>query len=242
MTSPTFYLRIFATAFFPWSIVVIGGLVDIVVQRRHPPMPAEVRVLWLWLFVVIGFFTVARFKLDHYIFPMAPACCLLAARAWRTAAVDDRWHWTRVSIGVIAAVMVVGGLVASVALFRINLGLDVSALTLPLALVAGGCVLGFQMIRRRGLPPLSIWTPIVTLVAAYGVFVVIGLPILEQSRPTAPLDDGLQNTRRRRAAWGSTASLTGRPASATTPADPLSGWRPRRRCRTFSIVFLMRMS
>jgi 4-amino-4-deoxy-L-arabinose transferase-like glycosyltransferase len=186
-TNATFYLRIFATAFFPWSIIVIGRLIDVVVDWRRQRAPDEARVLWLWLFVVIGFFTAARFRLDHYIFPMAPACCLLAARAWRSAAGDGRWRWTRVSVQIIAAAMVVGGLVASVALFEINLGLDASALTLPLALVAGGLALAFQIIRRRGLPPASIAVPFATLIAVYAVVVVIGLPILEQSRPTAPL-------------------------------------------------------
>lgn len=186
-TSATFYLRIFATAFFPWSIIVIGRLIDVIAGWRSQRVPAEARVLWLWLLVVIGFFTLARFRLDHYIFPMAPACCLLAARAWINAARDDRWRWTRVSVRVIATAMVLGGVVASVALFRINLGLNASALTLPVALVAGGSVLSCQIIRRRGLPPASIRAPIVTLIAVYGVVVVIGLPILEESRPTAPL-------------------------------------------------------
>jgi hypothetical protein len=74
-----------------------------------------------------------------------------------------------------------------VALFRINLGLGASALWLPAALIAGGAVLGVQILRRRGLLPTSIDIPVLTLVAAYGVVIVVGLPILEGSRPTAPL-------------------------------------------------------
>ena len=186
-TSATFYLRIFATAFFPWSLVVIGRLMDVAARGRNRSTPPEAQILWIWLLVVIGFFTAARFRLDHYIYPAAPACCLIAARAWHSAALDRDWQWTRISVQFIAAAMVVGGVVASVALFRINLGLEASALTLPVALVAGGSVLGWQLIRRSGLLPLSIRAPILTLIAVWTVVVAIGLPILEGSRPTAPL-------------------------------------------------------
>jgi 4-amino-4-deoxy-L-arabinose transferase-like glycosyltransferase len=186
-TNPTFYLRIFVTAFFPWSIIAIGRLIDVARFGCREPGRAEARMLWLWVFVVIAFFTAARFKLDHYIFPIAPACCLLAARAWHDAAHDARWRWTGLAVRSIAATMILGGLVASVALFRINLGLGASALWLPAALIAGGAVLGVQILRRRGLLPTSIDIPVLTLVAAYGVVIVVGLPILEGSRPTAPL-------------------------------------------------------
>ena len=39
-------------------------------------------LLWAWTIAVVGFFTFSRFKLDHYVFPVAPTLCLLCARAW----------------------------------------------------------------------------------------------------------------------------------------------------------------
>jgi 4-amino-4-deoxy-L-arabinose transferase-like glycosyltransferase len=150
-------------------------------------MPLAVRMLWLWLFVVIGFFTLARFRLDHYIFPAAPACCVIAARAWVNAVEDRRWRATRVAIGIVAVVLVAGAVIASAMMFRIDLGLDKKALALPLALVAGGGLLAVEMIRRRGAPPPRPTVLALTLLASYAVVVVVGLPVLEGSRPTAPL-------------------------------------------------------
>ena len=91
----TFYVRTFAGAFFPWSVIAAGRAFDVIRTLRigRPPNSGET-LLWIWMLVVIGFFSLARFKLDHYIFPAAPACCLLAAHAWRLAA-DDADGWLR---------------------------------------------------------------------------------------------------------------------------------------------------
>ena len=93
-------------------------------------------MLWLWLFVVIGFFTAARFRLDHYIFPAAPACCLLAAVGWRRAVAGTHAAATRLALVAIAATFLVGGAIAGAAIMRINLGLGRSALMLPIVLCA----------------------------------------------------------------------------------------------------------
>ncbi len=78
ITSYGFYPRIFLTAFFPWSILVIGLLIDNVLRRGQVRVPVAAGLLWRWMLVVMVFFSAARFRLDHYIFPAAPACCLLA--------------------------------------------------------------------------------------------------------------------------------------------------------------------
>src|SRR5512132_318651 len=93
VVSHTFYARAFAGAFFPWSAVVVGRGID-ALRRRARPLDTSEALLWTWGLVVIGFFSVARFKLDHYIFPAAPACCLIAAKAWRDAAADRDRLWS----------------------------------------------------------------------------------------------------------------------------------------------------
>ena len=56
--------------------------------RRARPVDARERpdtfdiLLWSWAIAIIGFFSVSRFKLDHYVFPALPALCLITARAW----------------------------------------------------------------------------------------------------------------------------------------------------------------
>jgi 4-amino-4-deoxy-L-arabinose transferase-like glycosyltransferase len=185
--SHTFYLRIFIAAFFPWSLLVVGRLIDAVRAWRRESPPTEELFLWLWTLTVIVFFSAARFKLDHYIFPAAPACALLAGRAWRLTAADGRARWTRISIRAVAVSFVVMGAVGSVARVRINLGLGTTALALPIALVAGGLLLVAQLAARSWRPAAALAVTVGTLLAVYVTVDAIGLTVLERSRPTAPL-------------------------------------------------------
>lgn len=184
----TFYVRAFAGAFFPWSTVVVGRGIDVVRRlRRHQPIDSSERLLWLWTIVVLGFFSIARFKLDHYIFPAAPACCLLAAHAWREAARDnDGALWgTRYSVLLVAGVLIVGGSFGAVALGHLNLALPMTAFILPLAVFAGGAALLFQSERIGWRVPASLGALVVMLLVSYATVVAVGFPALEQVRPTA---------------------------------------------------------
>ena len=185
--SHTFYVRAFAGAFFPWSAVVLGRCVDLL-RRRSTGLRIGVdeKFMWLWTIVVIGFFSLARFKLDHYIFPAAPACCLIAARAWRETADDDRGTaGTRVAILVMAAVLIVAGSFGCVYLFDLNLELPRSAIVLPIALLAAGIALMTVCARRGWRVPRTAVIPVVMLLVVYIVTVKVGYPVLESTRPTA---------------------------------------------------------
>jgi 4-amino-4-deoxy-L-arabinose transferase-like glycosyltransferase len=184
----TFYIRAFAGAFFPWSTVVAGRGVDAFQRlRRNEPLEIGERLFWLWTIVVVGFFSVARFKLDHYIFPAAPACCLLAAHGWREAArdKDGRLRGTRYSVLLLAGVLIVGGSFGGVALAHLKLALPVWALVLPLAIFAGGVALLFQSERIGWRVPAGVGALVVMLLASYATIVAVGFPALERVRPTA---------------------------------------------------------
>jgi len=186
--SHTFYARVFASAFFPWSAVVIGRAIDLLRSvRRGLHLEPEEKLLWVWTLMVIGFFSAARFKLDHYIFPAAPSCCLLAAHAWRRAAMDEdgRSAATRLSIFVIAGVLIVGGAFSSVYIFQLNLNLPAAALALPVALALGGILLLAQSARIHWKAPATAFAPAAALLAAYLVVVSVGYPVLEHTRPSA---------------------------------------------------------
>jgi 4-amino-4-deoxy-L-arabinose transferase-like glycosyltransferase len=186
--SHTYYVRVFAGAFFPWSALVIGRGVDLWRGRRTGlAVSPEEKLLWLWTAVVIGFFSAARFKLDHYIFPAAPACCLIAAHAWRQAAHDRSaaTKWTAASVMLIAALLIVGGSFGSVYLFQLNLELPAVAIVLPIALVAGGIALLASVALTGWRVPRTAIVPVVTLLAAYVMGVTVGFPVLEHTRPTA---------------------------------------------------------
>ena len=190
-SSPAFYLRTFSTAFFPWSVVLTGYAADVVRRWRRgdvgePRLTAE-SLLWVWVLVVIGFFSIAGFKLDTYIFPAAPACCLLAARGWERASTGDAWLWTRRAIVGVGALFLVAGIVGGLTLFQLNLGVDWTALSIPMALVGGGSAMVWMMKHNGWRPPDPQRVPIITLLALYAALVIVGYPALERSRPTAPL-------------------------------------------------------
>jgi 4-amino-4-deoxy-L-arabinose transferase-like glycosyltransferase len=194
--SHTFYVRAFAGGFFPWTIVMIGRGVDALRRRAdRPPMDVDEKLLWLWTAVVIGFFTLARFKLDHYIYPAAPACCLLAARGWRDAVTcpPDRTRATRVAIFAIGAVMIVGGAFFSVFLFDVNLELPATAILLPVVIGAGGILLLTHSRLEGWTPPPTAGIPAVALLSVYAVVVTIGFPTLERVRPIASVGHRLHD-------------------------------------------------
>ena len=182
----TFYVRAFAGAFFPWSVVVLGRGIDLLRRRSREILSGEEQLLWLWILVVTGFFSLARFKLDHYIFPAAPACCLIAARAWIEAAHDrdGRLAATRYSVLVLAGVLIAGGSFAGVYLSEIDLALPATAFLLPVAIFAGGVGLLFQSERLRWRVPAGTGVLVAALLVSYATVDVVGFPALERVRPT----------------------------------------------------------
>jgi len=184
--SHTFYIRAFAGAFFPWNSLVIGRGID-ALRKRVGQVDESEALLWTWVLVVFAFFSVARFKLDHYIFPAAPACCLIAAKAWKDAAADEdrRLNATRFAVIGAAAVLIAGGSFASVYIWKLDLELPPAAIVLPVALIAGGVVLMFQCWRIQWRVPRSATAIVLMLLVSYATVVAIGYPALEEMRPTA---------------------------------------------------------
>src|SRR5262245_13324954 len=112
-----YYARSFAGGFFPWSVLALGRLYELI-RRRVSAGPDE-RLLWIWVALVIGFFSLARFKLDTYIFPAAPAICLLASKAWHDAseAKGRVGSGVRVVVLGLGALFVVAGAFLATSLF-----------------------------------------------------------------------------------------------------------------------------
>jgi 4-amino-4-deoxy-L-arabinose transferase-like glycosyltransferase len=186
--SHTFYARAVAGGFFPWSAIVAGRGVDLLFRRRIAPfVSTDEKLLWLWAALVVGFFSLARFKLDHYIFSAAPALCLIAAKAWHDAAADadGRYPATRLAVMGLGAALVVAGSFASVYLFELDLELPESAIILPIVLALGGAAVLAAVAAAGWRVPATPLAPVVTLLAVYAIVVAIGLPTLERARPTA---------------------------------------------------------
>ena len=194
--SHSLYLWTFLAGFYPWSIVSIGGAIDATRRWRKTLRPSsEDFLLWAWIIVVIGFFSLARFKVDRYVLPAAPACCLLAARAWigasnplrRSSDAASRWAVLVLAVSLVAFAVVIG-----MFMFRIELDLSPAAALMPISLAVGGILLTVSVVRRRFLAPVSLVTPVVMLLVVYGTIVLVGFPVLERVRPTAHVARGLR--------------------------------------------------
>lgn len=196
----TLYVSTFFAGFFPWSIVVLGGALDTIRRwRARTRIPPEEILLWVWVGVVFIFFSIARFKVDRYVYPAAPACCLLAARAWMSmsvfrpdlaAARDNLFaRWSIVTLGVI---LVAAGIVSGFTLFNLGLDLPRAALLVPISLAAGGVVMEATILRRRAVSPTLFGAVIAMLLVIYGSVAAFGLPVLERARPTEALADTLR--------------------------------------------------
>ena len=196
----TLYVSTFFAGFFPWSIVVLGGGLDTLRRwRARMKIPPEEVLLWAWIGVVFIFFSIARFKVDRYVYPAAPACCLLAARAWMslsvfrpdlTAARDNLFaRWSIVTLG---AIFVAAGIVSGFTLFDLGLELPRAALLIPISLAAAGVVMEATILRRRAVSPTLFGAVVVMLLVIYGSVAAFGLPVLERARPTEALADTLR--------------------------------------------------
>ena len=179
-----FYPQVMATGLLPWTPLLAGRLVD--AFRGFRITTAE-RLLWAWAIAVIGFFSFSSFKLDHYVFPAAPALCLLCARAWDEARRAERPPaGTLAGIVAIPALLLVAGVVMIGGLDRVPLDLPAAARLLPIALIAAALTMIGQVARRWRPSPVP-FAPVAGLLAAYAVVIAIGLPAFEQMKPTRRL-------------------------------------------------------
>src|SRR5436190_2108650 len=185
---PWFYFQILAAGLLPWTGLVVGRLIDVVraAYRREPVDTVEV-LLWSWTAAIVGFFSLSTFKLDHYVFPAAPALCLVCARAWSDVRADPL---ASRHAGVRAGAYLVGPLLGVVGLgcgyfLMARLELPRLAVAVPVAITLAGAALTALMNAqgRAGVrPPRYPWIPLTALLIIYAGVVAFVMPALEQRK------------------------------------------------------------
>jgi 4-amino-4-deoxy-L-arabinose transferase-like glycosyltransferase len=185
-SSVWFYFRVLGAGLLPWTLLIVGQLYDDIrawLRRDGSLDPAGV-LLWSWTMAIVAFFTFSRFKLDHYVFPVAPALCLICGRAWialRDRPADPRHAGARVGRLCIGPVLVVvaaaGGYMLSA-----RLGLPNAALVVPAVVGIAGIVTiaGVNLKGRRS--PAIPWMVFAALTVTYAGLVLWVLPALEQQK------------------------------------------------------------
>jgi hypothetical protein len=173
-----------AVGLLPWTPLLIGRVVD---AFRGLRITTEERLLWSWAIAVVGFFTFSDFKLDHYVFPAAPALCLLCSHAWYEAR-----HREQVPVGIliglvsIPILLVATGVALIPGLDRVPLDLPSIARAIPIALIGAGIAM-FAQVARRWRPASMPYSATAGLLTVYAVVVMVGLPAFEQAKPTRRL-------------------------------------------------------
>ena len=183
-----FYVQVLAAALLPWTGLLIGRLIDDVRAVMHGERLDNVEtMLWGWTLAVVGFFTLSTFKLDHYVFPAAPALCLLCARAWsdvRAGHADrssTRNGASRVGLYLIGPFLVAAGAACGYFLMA-RLALPWGAVMVPIALTLAGAALSLHSSVRRARPPRVPWPVIIALIATYAGLILFVLPALEERK------------------------------------------------------------
>jgi 4-amino-4-deoxy-L-arabinose transferase-like glycosyltransferase len=176
-----FYFQILATGMLPWTGIMIGRLVDDVSWRKRDNVEV---VLWAWIIAIVGFFTFSRFKLDHYVFPAAPALCLLIARAWgdlRAFPDSPENRGARVGLRLVGPLLILLGAAAAYFLLA-RLDLPAAALAAPAIVVAGGVIITVRVTVRHDRLPAVPWIALTAVTAIYAGVLLFVIPALERQK------------------------------------------------------------
>jgi 4-amino-4-deoxy-L-arabinose transferase-like glycosyltransferase len=185
-SSVWFYFRVLGAGLLPWTALLIGRLYDDLraVVRRDGSLDAIDVLLWSWTCAIVGFFTLSRFKLDHYVFPVAPALCLVCARAWvalRQRPLDPRNAGARIGLHLIGPLMLAAATAGGYMLVA-RTQLPPALRLIPVAMGLAGAAVTAGISLRGGRPPRTPWIVLGAMTITYGGLVFWALPALEQQK------------------------------------------------------------
>jgi 4-amino-4-deoxy-L-arabinose transferase-like glycosyltransferase len=180
-----FYFRVLAAGLLPWTGLVIGRLYDDVRRLiRKEPVDSVETLLWCWTAAIVAFFTASRFKLDHYVFPAAPALCLLCARSWtdlRQRSLAQQSRGVRIGFHTVGPILVLAG--SGGGYFMIaRLDLPAAAMIVPaVMLVAGGIITARASLGNWAAPPVP-WIALAACTTMYVGIILWVMPALEERK------------------------------------------------------------
>ncbi len=188
-----FYPPVVLGDMFPWSLALVPAAVVMWWMRSTNGRTAIMALLWSWIIVIVGFFSLSKTKQDLYVFPIVVAVAALAGDALAHAdapsgdAADARYaRWVRwvlvlagallVGLGIFVARMFTGG--GSV--YELQGVLAVTAI----AVIGGACTVALGAVRRSAAAAIAV---AVTMIALNYVFVIRALPSFERYKPVPPM-------------------------------------------------------
>ena len=203
-----FYLPVVLSDSFPWSLCLFGAAALWFVDRRvwrgpntvpysRDDLAFRVRtLLWLWLLVVVTFFTFSAAKQDLYIFPIVPAVAALAG-LFIARRSDDRGtsplpRTLRATAGLIGLLLAVAGAGTFYIFETVGkvYALHGAAFVGGAAAVGGAVALTLALFNRARAALVVVLASLVTL---NWVFIIWVLPSFERYKPVPPLTAAIQS-------------------------------------------------
>jgi 4-amino-4-deoxy-L-arabinose transferase-like glycosyltransferase len=198
-----FYLPVVFSDSFPWSLCLFGAaglwLADWRMRIRGAvstdPGFRIRTLLWLWILVIVLFFTFSAGKQDLYIFPIVPAVAALAgvfiARQDQpgTAALPRTLRTTAAAIGLLLAVAGAGTFYIFETVGKVY-ALQGAAFVGAAATVGGAVALSLALANRSR---AALAVVLLSLVTLNWVFVIRVLPSFERYKPVPPLSAAIQS-------------------------------------------------
>ena len=181
---PLFYFRVLAAGLLPWTGLAIGKLWDDVRAYRARSLDAAETLLWCWAIAIVAFFTASRFKLDHYVFPAAPALCVICARAWagiRSRVSTSENAGARIGAQTIGPILVLAGTGGGYFMIA-RLDLPNPAIIVPVVMLIAGIVVTARVSFGHARLPEVPWITLSAMVATYAGVIIWVLPALEQKK------------------------------------------------------------
>jgi 4-amino-4-deoxy-L-arabinose transferase-like glycosyltransferase len=189
MRGPIFYLPVLFSDSFPWSAFLIAAAVAGLRSRRSTIADERVTrfrlLLWLWVGVIVLFFSMSAGKQDLYIFPIVPAVAALAGLTIARGLAQEARAARAIRITTAAVGLIVVFIAAGVVyLFReggSNYALGGALMTSILGIAGGMMVTALALSYR-------LWGSLValavTFIALNWVFVLRVLPSFEAYKPS----------------------------------------------------------
>ena len=194
---PIFYVPVLFSDSFPWSAFLIAAAVAGWRSRRSTLADDRVTrfrlLLWLWIGIIVLFFSLSAAKQDLYIFPIVPAVAALAGLTIaRGLAQEPRAaraiRLTTVVVGLVV-VLVAAGVVYLFGEGGSNYALD-GALMTSVVGMAGGMIVTVLALSYR------LWPSLVAMAATFivlnWIFVLRVLPSFEAYKPSPSFARTLQ--------------------------------------------------
>ncbi|MFL6279205.1 MAG: ArnT family glycosyltransferase [Vicinamibacterales bacterium] len=203
----SFYLPVVFSDSFPWSLCLFGAAGLWLSARRRASalktlrdVPDDVAfriqtLLWLWIIVIVMFFTFSAAKQDLYIFPIVPAVAALAGLfiARRDAAGASprprTLRATAAGIGLLLGVAGTGTFYIFETVGKVY-ALHGAAFVGGAAAIGGTVAVVLALANRAR---LALVVVLVSLVTLNWVFVIRVLPSFERYKPVPSLTAAIQN-------------------------------------------------